>query len=317
MIYNLRIDALGFDPGIELTATEYTTLVDATDGIRLATDVEEKLDLLLENYLEYERELLQLALQSSLFTAIDEHREFTEAQLVNRRVINLLSSARMYIDQVKHCVSRYSSSTSAPDVATLFSAEYDQHWEYRVAEELRNHSQHRALPVHYMTWRSGWEERDSERKRLRFSVVPSVSLKELENEGGFKPAVLADLRKSSKERFHLTPILRRYVECLASVHVEIRRSLNNRAKLDREVLSSALTRARTELGNETGLAATAGEDPELPQERHYISDRSWQRRETLVKKNSLLTNLSRRFVSSEHAGDAKAIGRYQSQCPRN
>jgi hypothetical protein len=136
MVYNLRIWAAGHGPGVEITSTEYANLVAAMQRIYLATDVEEKLDLLLENYLEYERELLNLGLQSSLFTSIDDHRVFREAQLINRRTANLLTAARMYIHQVKHSVSKYFNSGHGPDVDVLFSAQYDQHLEYRIAEAL-------------------------------------------------------------------------------------------------------------------------------------------------------------------------------------
>ena len=39
-------------------------------------------------------------------------------------------------------------------------------------------------------------------------------------------------------------------------------------------------------------------------EYHYISDRSWTRREVLLKKNSRLTRFSRRYVSAEHPSNA-------------
>lgn len=304
MVYNLRIWAAGHGPGVEITSAEYANLVAAMQRIYLATDVEEKLDLLLENYLEYERELLNLGLQSSLFTSIDDHRVFREAQLINRRTANLLTAAKMYIDQGEHSVSKYFNSGQGPDVAALCSAQYDQHLEYRIAEALRNHTQHRALPVHRIEWPSGWENQNSPDQRLRFSVIPSVSLEELISEGKFKASVLRELQERGKEYFQLTPILRRYVECLASIHVEIRRYLSHQADLDHQTLMAALYRARTELHeNLVALVVSAGEDNEHPEEHHYISERSWTRRQTLIWKNSHLSNLSRRYVSAEHPGD--------------
>ncbi len=305
MIYNLRILAAGFGSGIELTGTEYASLVSAIQRIYLATGVEEKLDLLLENYLEYESELLQLGLQSCLFTSIDDHRVFREAQLINRRIVNLLTAARMYIDQVKHSLARYFDPDPAPDIAALFSAEYDQHLEYRIAEALRNHTQHRALPVHTVLAFREWEKKHTAEQRLRFTVIPSVSLEELVDEGEFKASVLAELEQSGKKFFPLTPILRRYVESLASVHGKVRLLLSDRTDLDHQTLVAALDRARSELNEKlTGLAVTSGIDPEHPSERHYISERSWARRSTLIRKNSQLLNLSLCYVSAEHPGDA-------------
>jgi hypothetical protein len=305
--YNLRIWALGHGPGIELTADDYADLLRAIERTYLATGVEEKLDLLLENFLEYEQELLHIALQSSLFTAIDDHRVFREAQLVNRRVINLLTAARMYVDQVKHAVSTYFKSAAglAPDVATLLSAEYDEHLEYRIAEALRNHAQHQDLPVHEMAWPSAWEDMNEPNHRLRFWVKPSIAVDELATAGEFKATVLAELRATGKKSFPLTPILRRYVESLASVHAKVRESLSGQAALDHGTIEAAMARARSELRESlVGLVISAGNDPEKPTEHHYVSERSWIRQQTLIAKNSILGKLSRRYASAEHPGDA-------------
>ena len=122
MNYNLRIWAGGFDSGINLTPSEYTDLLNASKRIYLATGMEEKLDLLLENYLEYERQLLDLALQSSFFVQTDAHRVFREAQAVNRRIANLLMAARLYIDQMKHALSAYFSPGPPLDVKDSFQS---------------------------------------------------------------------------------------------------------------------------------------------------------------------------------------------------
>jgi len=305
MSYNLRIWAGGHGPGIELTQSEYRSLVDATSRIHLATGVEEKLDILLENFLEYERELLGLALQNSLFGSLDDVRMFREIQQINRRAINLFTAARMYADQVKHAVSQYFAAGNAPDVKALFSAEYDQHLEYRIAEALRNQAQHRELPVHQVSWPSRWEEMDGPQHRLRFWLVPSLLVEELENAGEFKASVLAELKAAGSKELPLTPILRRYVECLASVHTKVRELIASQAEADHKLLIVTLERARVELREGlTGLVVSAGDDPETPHEHHYISERSWSRRKQLIQKNSRLSNLSRKYVSAEHPGDA-------------
>src|SRR5260370_32695832 len=150
MEYRLRIWALGHGLGVELTAEEFANIAAVISRIYIAADIEEKLDLLLENYLEYEHELLALALRLSVFpTSLDDQRVFSELRVVNRRAINLFTAARTYVDQVKHGLSRYfEPGTSRVDVSDLFAAEYDAYLEYRLAEALRNCAQHTSLPVH-------------------------------------------------------------------------------------------------------------------------------------------------------------------------
>lgn len=304
MVYNLRLLALGHGEGIELTESEYHSIVAAMQQIYRATDIEEKFDLLLENFLEYERELLALSLKSSLFPRLDDHRVATERQLVNRRVVNFLSSARLYIDQVQHSLSQLFARGGAPDAAKLFAAEYDEHFEYRIAEALRNFSQHRALPVHVLSWPSGWEEMESDSRRLRFGFIPSISADELAAEGGFKASVLDELHGSGKTRFSLTLVFRRYVESLAKVHEQIRAAIADQIDRDHELVRGVLERAQANLGGSlVSLAVTKGVDPMHVDEHHSVNAKSWARREFLVKKNSSYGKFSRRYVSAEHPGE--------------
>lgn len=304
MAFNLRIWALGHGTGVELTEAEYSAIVAAMRRVYLARGIEEKLDLLVENFREYEQELLSLGLKYSLVLPLDDERVAVERQLVNRRVVNLLSSARMYIDQVKHAIAQLCSNGFSPDPAALFSVEYDSHLEYRIAEALRNFALHQALPVHIMSWPSEWEEMESEKRRLRFGIVPSISIDELATEGGFKASVLADLQESGKEQFSLTLVLRKYVESLASVHKQIRAAIATQVNHEHGVILSALERARSAFGEElVGLVVSKGSDPERVDEHHFVNEKSWQRRESLIRRHSTFENLSRRYVSAEHPGD--------------
>jgi hypothetical protein len=307
MEYRLRIWALGHDRGLELTAEEFANIATVMNRLYIAADIEEKLDLLLENYLEYEHELLALGLRYSVFHAsLDDQRVFNERRVINRRAVNLFTAARIYVDQVKHGMSRYfQPSASRVDVSDLFAAEYDAHIEYRIAESLRNFVQHRSLPVHDLAWYSRWEEMEAPERRLRFSVVPSISVEELLDEGGFKAEVLAELQASGKSSYPLTPILRRYVESLALVHKQVRSLLSEQADLDHRALLEIRERAKIELREElTGLVVTSSDGDDQVKERHYLQERSWNRRAALIRKNEDFSNLSRRYVSSEHPGDA-------------
>lgn len=304
MVYNLRIWTLVHGPGIALTESEYDSIVAAMKHIYLARDIKEKLDLLLENFIEYERDLLALGVQHSLFPPLDDLRRDIERQLVNRRVANLLSSARMYCDQLRHSISRLFSHAAGPDAAELFTEQFDRNLEFRIAEALRNFSQHRALPVHIMNWPSACEEIETEKKRLRFGIVPSISVDELETEGGFKASVLSELRVSGKKQFSLTLILRKYVECLTVVHEQVRAAIAGHIEKDHELISKALERARGEFGeNLVGLVVSKGVDPSDVAEHHFVNEKSWKRREFLVHKNSSFSKLSRRYVSAEHPCD--------------
>lgn len=148
-----------------------------------------------------------------------------------------------------------------------------------------------------------WEEHNAPKQRLRFVVSPIISVQQLADERGFKPKILTELRASDNDELPLTPILRRYVESLTSVHEAVRDMLSVQAESDHQVLLQACERARQELPGLTGLAVIKGETEENLEERHYISMNAWERRESLMRKNTVFSNLSRRYVSGEHSGD--------------
>lgn len=116
--------------------------------------------------------------------------------------------------------------------------------------------------------------------------------------------MLTELQASGKTAYPLTPILRRYVESLASVHQQVRSLISEQAGLDEGALLEIRERARVELREElTGLVITASDENDCVKERHHLSERSLIRMAALIRKNHDFSNLSRRYVSSEHPGD--------------
>lgn len=303
MRFELRIWAADNQNHLALTPSEYQDLLSSLRRIYLATDTEEKLDLLLENYYEYERDLLDLGLRYSLFMESNATQVYGEVHVLNRRILNLLSTARTYRDQVTHTVSKFfgPNQPEKEKVARLFSAEYDQHLEYRVAEALRNYSQHRSLPIYSLTRGLRREEIGAPEQHLRSWIAPNISVDALTDEGGFKTAVLEQLQATGESNWPITPILRKYVESLASVHVKIRQLLTEQVEKDRRELHKIRQRAEAELEGELrGLFLTSVDDDGNVMERHSLSVRPLKRMQVLLKKNGVLKNLSRRYVSSQH-----------------
>ena len=112
-------------------------------------DIEEKFNIVLENYAEFERMLLNVSLDRMLFSGHDWSAAMNELHAINRTLVNLLSTCRVYIDQVPQNLGAIFKGDSSP-VEVLrkqMATEYDGHLGYRVLEAMRNYSQHRALPL--------------------------------------------------------------------------------------------------------------------------------------------------------------------------
>jgi hypothetical protein len=151
MKQGLTRNTLAFPGFIELTKDDYAALTAAKRGLVSLVGIEEKWDLVVENYADYERTLFELALDQVLDRPGGWSSFRSDIQLLNRRIANLLSATRLYTDQVTHDVSNLPVPDS--DALQIFvkqslEAEYDAHLSYRTMEALRNHVQHFALPVH-------------------------------------------------------------------------------------------------------------------------------------------------------------------------
>lgn len=99
------VDLLYEQQSIEISRGEYDEIVTAQTRLVAMLAVEEKLEYVLANFEDYEGDLLRLALKQSVWPERN-YSAFRFAQhLVNRRVVNLLSTTRLYLDQVKHELS--------------------------------------------------------------------------------------------------------------------------------------------------------------------------------------------------------------------
>jgi hypothetical protein len=181
MKYKLAREVLDSSASIELSEAEYLQLKSAQKNLIEALFMEEKLDVVISNYLELETDLLSSAARHMVQRNQDYIWFQTERNLLNRRLVNLLSACRSYVDQTKHHLSNIFGNES--DVVTKIeeykTKQYEQCLGYRVMEALRNYVQHRGFPIHAVTYNSQWVESKSEEKnKLLFSLTPYVNTSE-------------------------------------------------------------------------------------------------------------------------------------------
>src|SRR5947208_13497242 len=99
MTYGLTILAIGNTAFLEITPDEFRQIKTAKLIAMTALAIEEKFEILVENYSEYERTLLDLTLGKMIRMNFDAVSFAADRQLINRRIANLLMAARLYIDQ--------------------------------------------------------------------------------------------------------------------------------------------------------------------------------------------------------------------------
>jgi hypothetical protein len=283
---------------LEISREEFDRVHEAKRSLLILLSLEEKLDLVLENYTEYERELLNMTLHHMVFQDLDRLSFRVNEQAISRRLINLLASGRLYVDQVQHDLTEIygGDSEEVRVLAQTIKHEYDHTFEYRFMEALRNFVQHRSLPFQSLKYSSEWEE-TCQPNRLRFSIVPSLDLERLRADPRFKRSVLEELDPASKH-LRTTPLVRRYVESIGTIHQVIRDITTEDAKKWDALIVDVRQRARGVFGDSLGgLALVAVEEGKQPAEAVHIFEDLTQHRKMLQKKNRTLTKLSARYVS--------------------
>lgn len=195
MKYKITKNVFGFPGFIEIDADEYKTIKAARDNLFEVLFLEEKLDLVSENYNEFETELLSIASKNMIFSNIDYSSITNDRILITRRIMNLLSSGRMYIDQSNHHLTNIYGANH-PNLELINSEKhilYDQKMGYRVIEALRNYVQHRGIPIHNFIQEMHRIE-NKPFSQLQFRVVPLLRISDLEEDKKFKMTVLDELK---------------------------------------------------------------------------------------------------------------------------
>jgi hypothetical protein len=261
--------------------------------------LEEELDAVMESYLEYEMSMLLSTSKQMLFHNHGYGWFRIEINAIARRIFNLLSSGRLYLDHcVHHLKNIYGHSDVIDAIKDKITREYDSRLGYRVMEALRNHVQHRGFPAH--AWTYGSKRVDNEEKHhLSFTVVLHLEVEKLREDGKFKKAVLEELA-SIDEKIDIGPLIREYVASIGSIHEEIRSILREDIKRWEKVLVSCDDRYKEKAGSEgesAGLAAVSEDDNGSRRDKVSIFFDFIKHRQELMKKNRKLDSLAIRYVT--------------------
>ncbi|MCX2792518.1 hypothetical protein [Vibrio sp. Sgm 5] len=247
-MYYLKKNVIGKVPVLEISESEYIEITNAKKVLRCGLSIEEKFEILHSNFAEFESEASdELALQEA-FNSADYSKIFDFRILAERRLANLLTSTKTYVDQIPSAAR--DTFTNQPEVLDIakkyFHEAYDSCFEYRFMEMLRNHVQHNGIAVHSLNHSS---------KRTEDGIVNEISLlatkEQLVQNSKNKKVTLkempqkADLLKASKV----------YVQQLTNVHRRVRDLTSDNILAARKVYEVAVLRYENLGGESLGLTA--------------------------------------------------------------
>jgi len=304
MRYGISKHVMGFSGFIEIDEAEYSLIKIARQNLFEMLFLEEQLDLVTENFYEYETELLAIASRMMIFSNDDQVSISRERNLMGRRIVNLLTAGRMYIDQSVHHVERMygANSSTLGIIKKEFNLQYEKSLGYRAMEALRNYVQHRGVPIQSIKFSYKVVDPETE-SQLLFRAIPLIGVLELAEDQAFKRSVLDELKKIQHDgRVDVRPLIREYMEGISSIHEKIRELVGPDLVMWEGVLDETIEKFQTKFGKETSLAGLIIASEESDRrwiETITISKVSIERRHALEKKNGSLANLHKSYASNE------------------
>lgn len=287
---------------VPITETDYLDIRQRREILPEALFIEEKFDLVIDNFLEFETDLLNSCAREMVrgvenWTAFQEERN-----QINRRVVNLLSACRLYLDHTRHHLRNIGNNATAISkiIEASISAPYDGSLGYRAMEALRNYVQHRGYPIHGVTFNAGWID---DRSKLMYAITPYMMISRLEEDGKFKASVLEELKEQG-DKVDIKPMIREYVDGLGKIHNEIRRQLKGLVDESDKTIRNAIERYRkADPADDSvvGLAAVSRYDLTCS-DIIPLFEEPLDYRKGFELKNSNFNNLAKRHVTSEIVG---------------
>lgn len=237
--YVLCRHALGQPGQVGITVAEFNSLKADLKTLVELSDVEEKFSAFMDNYFELERSLLEETLRAMIYSEHGPDRLMGPKHTISRRIINLLTAIRLYLDTYPHHLNRFLPAGDALEqVKAAPSRAYDRSLSYRIMETLRNYAQHEDLPVHGWEVNQYWDD-STEPSLMKAQVNPSLDVAVLSEAEKFKKTVLKEL---TGKTVALKPLIREYIEQLGLVHEEFREATKSLREYSTNMIKDAVAR---------------------------------------------------------------------------
>ncbi len=297
---------------VPISEAEFNRYRTARTKLLAALALEEKFDILLENFAELEKTLLDLSLRSALFRHGDgSSRHYGEfRRLGNRRIANFLSTARLYRDQsnceLKRSFGRKKGIVEQIETAVREIIRNAPH--YSAIEELRNHVQHRDLPVKNIRMSAKVDLRFSPpRRQVMIRVL--VDYSELVRESKKPQAYAALGSRLENDKFaDVMPSIREYVVCVGKLQELTRKLLAQElADAERDVQEAYAKLPTIGERKPAGLYVVEVDDQGAPDCLEWISRDYADRRRELMAKNRSFDGVAGIYVASMDVVGAKPL----------
>jgi hypothetical protein len=277
MTYYIKQVYMGHQEPIEISESEAIKLKTASNSLSAAFALEETFDLLISNYTDMEREVIDSAIHELTKKQFDYKYHYEVRSSLNRRIVNLLTSTKLYLDQApQHLGLCTELSEGAKDeFKARTNQHYDRSFSYRFMEALRNHVQHNGSAAHSVCLSkerlhiriSKYGRFLEEREIIENTVLAFAQKKYIKDNPKFKKSVCIEM----PEKVNLTEAAREYVGCLGDLHELVRAKYKTSIEYSRSQIENArnLFLSANKIPKDIGLAVvmrTENESSEISEE---------------------------------------------------
>ncbi len=286
--YWMQVADISTSSRVELDVDKYQTLLQARQTLIDLNAFEQKYEIVLNNYRDFE---IDCARRSLISVTSSDHTYGTANEVLaeaNRMFMNFLTAHQSYVDQVVQdfknldlgdpleAIGVEASVTFHQLAEGQLKGIYDASSEYRAICAIRNHAQHSAPPIHGVKGESNrcWAE----------SLVFYSQKVVLSQNKKFKASVLREL----DDLVDIRMICKRAMEHISATHVKLRSLVRSQCELARLAVEQAHAETQASLeGNEMAYALwlCAEEDGSEGVERTILMLQWDDARKTLQDRN--------------------------------
>lgn len=274
---------LGEHPVIDLDERSFCQLRDAMKGAFFALAMEEKLKIVVDNHIEFEEALLNMALRTAAYSTADWSSAVDRIHTANRRLSNLLSSVYMYIEHARRGL-RATFGRESDEAAGFKEVTEDEKRTspmFSFVLDLRHYVQHQGLAISALSLAADREGGGERYRYIPFIDTGDLRIMDRERTRPLPAALDPFITKDSRSNLDVRPVVREAVAALARIHKAAVGRYEEKVKGWETAIRDALSCYCAAGGNVAGLEARSLNDDGSVVESFAVMEDPIERRHAL------------------------------------
>lgn len=209
-----------------ISSVEADKILRMNEFLSMINLIETNYDILINNFFDLYSSLSEISIRNNISFLFKPTDSYYDERTVIRRINNLLSSCRLFLDQNLAFLSKYDNQ-----VLESYKAEthrfYDSSFSYRLCEQLRNSMQHRCLPIELQYGKDfAYEENEKayEYSILELNVHNLLSLDQKKIKTSFRD----ELKRLNSDKIDLWFHLEKYITELGKLMTFLRKNMESK-----------------------------------------------------------------------------------------